>query len=188
MINLNNFKHLLVIDLEATCSDDNSFPRDEMEIIEIGAVMVDRATLVPVEDFNRFVRPQRHPVLTEFCTKLTTITQGDVDAALDFPTVMEQLVAWKDKFETPLFCSWGGYDRSQFYKDCAYHDVPYPFGTEHLNIKLKFSETQGRRKRYGMVPALQAAGIPIDGTHHRGIDDARNMVKLLPYITGDKRL
>jgi hypothetical protein len=30
--------------------------------------------------------------------------------------------------------------------------------------------------------------IELDGIHHRGIDDARNMVKLLPYALGRKHL
>ena len=29
--------YYLVVDLEATCSDDGAVPRDQMEIIEIGA-------------------------------------------------------------------------------------------------------------------------------------------------------
>jgi len=37
-----------------------------------------------------------------------------------------------------------------------------------------------------MARALEIAGLPLDGTHHRGIDDARNMAKLMPYILGKK--
>jgi len=27
---------------------------------------------------------------------------------------------------------------------------------------------------------LQMVGLPLDGSHHRGLDDARNIAKLLP--------
>ncbi len=37
---MQTIKYLLIIDLEATCSEDNAVPRQEMEIIEIGAVML----------------------------------------------------------------------------------------------------------------------------------------------------
>jgi len=39
-----------------------------------------------------------------------------------------------------------------------------------------------------MAEALQLAEIKLEGTHHRGIDDARNIAKLLPYILGRKQL
>lgn len=42
------------------------------------------------------------------------------------------------------------------------------------------------KKKLGMARALEIAGLPLDGTHHRGIDDARNMAKLMPYILGKK--
>jgi inhibitor of KinA sporulation pathway (predicted exonuclease) len=43
----------LVVDLEATCDEDHRIPREETEIIEIGAVLVDAERLEPVEDFRR---------------------------------------------------------------------------------------------------------------------------------------
>jgi len=36
--------YFLIVDLEATCSDDGTIPSQEMEIIEIGAVMLNRST------------------------------------------------------------------------------------------------------------------------------------------------
>jgi inhibitor of KinA sporulation pathway (predicted exonuclease) len=32
-----------------------------------------------------------------------------------------------------------------------------------------------------MARALQMVGLPLDGSHHRGLDDARNIAKLLPW-------
>ncbi|WP_189376293.1 hypothetical protein [Thalassotalea profundi] len=40
------------------------------------------------------------------------------------------------------------------------------------------------RKRQGMAGALKLAKIPHTGSHHRGIDDANNMIKLIPYVMG----
>jgi hypothetical protein len=48
--------HWLVIDLEATCCNDGQFPREEMEIIEIGAVIADGKTFEPSDEFSD-VRP-----------------------------------------------------------------------------------------------------------------------------------
>ncbi|VXD16618.1 Exonuclease RNase T and DNA polymerase III (fragment) [Planktothrix paucivesiculata PCC 9631] len=63
-----------------------------------------------------------------------------------------------------------------------------PIAYPHINLKQLFSRTQGLPKRYGMAQALQLAGIPLEGTHHRGIDDARNIAKLLPFILDQQRV
>jgi inhibitor of KinA sporulation pathway (predicted exonuclease) len=51
--------YYLIIDLEATCSDDGTVPRQEMEIIEIGAVMQSSRTFEIESEFQTFVRPVR---------------------------------------------------------------------------------------------------------------------------------
>jgi len=180
--------HFLVIDLEATCCNQKTVPRHEMEIIEIGAVMVARESLQTVSEFQTFIQPVRHPRLTPFCTELTSITQNDVSTAVCFPQALDALINWSREYEPFLFCSWGDYDKSQFQQDCRYHGREYPFGKEHLNLKKQFSLTQGYPRKFGMTRALKLTGLPLEGTHHRGIDDARNMVRMLPWIVGDLKV
>lgn len=182
------FPYILVVDLEATCCDRQSIRRQEMEIIEIGAVMVDSQSLEPVDEFQTFVRPVRNPRLTPFCTQLTSITQTMVDTAPGLPEALSAFKNWLSGYPGYLFTSWGDYDKNQFTQDCRYHQQPWPFAGPHLNIKVQFSKAQNLRKRHGMAGALRIAGLDLSGTHHRGIDDARNMVRLLPYITGRKML
>lgn len=181
-------RHYLVIDFEATCCDRNSIPREETEIIEIGAVMADAETLNVVDEFSTFVRPVRHARLTAFCTELTSITQEQVDTAPGFSDMVTRLRVWAEQYPGHLFCSWGDYDRNQLMRECRIHGVEYPFGDGHLNLKKRFSEWQDLRMKLGMAGALRRAGIPLDGTHHRGIDDARNIAKLLPFIVGDAKI
>ncbi|WP_052556767.1 3'-5' exonuclease [Enhygromyxa salina] len=176
-------KEYLVIDLEATCDNRDAVPKREMEIIEIGAVLVDGATFEPIDEFQRFVRPVRHPVLTPFCRELTSITQAQVDAAQGFVAVLDELRAFMGDRQS-LFSSWGNYDRGQFGLDAEFHQVELPFGGKHLNIKQAFSDALGTRKRFGMARALQKLGLPLVGTHHRGIDDARNIARILPFAVG----
>ncbi len=77
-------RDFLVFDLAATCDDNGADPRAEMEIIEIGAALVDGCALQPLHAFQTFVRPVRHPRLTWFCTGLTSIAQADIDSAPGF--------------------------------------------------------------------------------------------------------
>jgi len=61
---------ILVVDLEATCSDDGSIAPEEMEIIEIGACWATESGVV-LQRFQHFVRPLQRPILTPFCKSLT---------------------------------------------------------------------------------------------------------------------
>lgn len=172
----------LVIDLEATCDEGHRIPREETEIIEIGAVLLDGAFVV-VEEWQSFVRPVIHPVLTAFCTKLTSIVQAQVDEAPSF----QQAIAGLSAFiagRTPLFASWGDYDRAQLAREGERNSVVLPLGDEHLNIKEAFKQRVGDGKPRGVGQALKYAGLRFEGTAHRGIDDARNIARLLPYALG----
>ena len=176
----------LVVDVEATCDERDRVPRNQREIIEIGAVLLDAAFTV-VDEFQRFVRPVRHPRLTEFCTRLTSITQADVDRAPRFPAAIAALVEWLgERFSRTVFCSWGDYDRKQLLQDCQYHGIDYPMPARHLNLKELFAKARGLQRRLGMAKALEQAGLPLQGAHHRGIDDARNIARLLPLVFGTR--
>ncbi len=86
-------RYYLIIDLEATTSDDGSLPPEQLETIEIGGVLADAKTLDPVGEFQTFIRPVRHPILLPFCTKLTSITQAMVGDAPLFPEAFAALRA-----------------------------------------------------------------------------------------------
>jgi len=176
----------LVIDLEATCDENHRIPRAQTEIIEIGAVLSDAQTLLPIAEFSTFIKPVVHRRLTPFCTRLTSITQADVDGAPTFREAITQLGRFLGG-KNALFCSWGDYDRNQFERDASRHGVKLPFQPGHLNLKKRFSERLGETEFYGLSGALRRVGLRLQGTHHRGIDDARNITRLLPWIMGQAR-
>ena len=173
---------LAIVDFEATCCDQQTFPRDEMEIIEIGAVAVDAATGDVISEFGIFIRPVRHPMLTGFCKSLTTITQDEIDAAPVFPEALSAFAAWLGQFDRPVFCSWGDYDRKQLEKDCDFHSQPFPFSNGHRNLKAEFSEAIRSPKRFGLGQALGRLDLTFTGTPHRGIDDAKNIARVYKEI------
>jgi len=172
--------YYLVVDLEATCDDLGAVPRHESETIEIGAVLVDGASLRPIAEQTIFVRPVVHTALTPFCTRLTTITQDMVEHALGFVAAATRLAAFGDG---ALFCSWGAYDRNQLAADARRHGIAPPL-SDHWNLKEAYAERAGTRRGLGNQAALRRLGLEPAGTHHRGIDDARNIARLLPYILG----
>jgi inhibitor of KinA sporulation pathway (predicted exonuclease) len=99
----------LIIDFEATCWTDGINHNDN-EIIEIGAVMVQ--DFKKIGEFGSFVKPVRNPILSDFCTRLTSITQVDVDKAANFVEVLFSLAIFVKQFkmlypnDDVVFCSW----------------------------------------------------------------------------------
>lgn len=175
--------YYLIVDLEATCSENlREVPRDEMEIIEIGAVLLDAASLSVSAEFQTFVKPVLHPHLTPFCRSLTSITQAQVDDAPGYAEALKAFRDWFYGYGASRFCSWGDYDKRQFELDCRRHGLGYPFPGPHLNIKRAFSEALGLSKKFGLGQALAQLGLSFAGTPHRGIDDARNMARIVSHL------
>jgi len=178
------YNYFLIVDLESTCCDDGSIPKGKGEIIEIGAVMMDSKTMEVVDEFNAFIQPEKYPVLTDFCTELTTITQDNVNGASKYPVVSQELSNWLKGFDNYVFCSWGNYDKNHLALESLKYQVVNPIQAPHINVKKVFA-TEQRIKPVGMKSALTLCQIELVGTHHRGIDDARNIGKLMPYVLGN---
>lgn len=171
----------VIVDLEATCWQTGQTPA-RMEIIEIGAVFMPSAASEPTREFGKFVRPVSEPELSDFCKSLTTIKQEDVNRAEIFAEVFPQFLEWigAEKF---VICSWGAYDIKQFRIDCERHGIEFPASfNNHINLKKEFARLENIKKPCGMTGALAMLGIRLEGTHHRGIDDARNIAKIAQNI------
>ncbi|WP_017905598.1 exonuclease domain-containing protein [Pseudomonas asplenii] len=175
--------HWLVIDLEAT-TDDGGWPLAEMEIIEIGATLVNREGR-ELDHFQRFVRPLRRPLLTPFCRELTHISQANIDAAAPLAEVWEAFERWLGQHRTRLegWASWGDYDRRQLEQDWRQLQVTSLLnGVPHANLKQRFAKARKLHKPLGLNGALQLAGLQFSGQQHRALEDARNTARLLPLI------
>jgi inhibitor of KinA sporulation pathway (predicted exonuclease) len=63
-----------------------------------------------------------------------------------------------------------------------------PLGRPHQNATRLFAKAQRIGKEVGMVRACALAGIGLEGQHHRGLDDALNIAKLMPWVLGHATL
>jgi len=171
---------ILVVDVESTCWEANPPPGQMSEIIEIGLCMVDVAALERVERRSILVRPACSTV-SAYCTQLTTLTQADVDAGIPLAEAC-RVLAQEYQSGQRLFASFGDYDRQQFERNCSAFGIPYPFGPTHLNVKNLAAIAYGWSREVGMSEALKRAGLPLEGTHHRGGDDAWNIAGLLSHL------
>ncbi|MGI5163425.1 exonuclease domain-containing protein [Spirillospora sp. CA-253888] len=168
---------LNVVDVEATCWTGRPPPGQTSEIIEIGLCVVDLAARERVAKHRVLVRPRRSEV-SAFCTELTGLTPQEVARGVTFDEACELLVEAHGA-RTRAWASWGDYDRKQFERQCGPGGPRYPFGRRHANAKKIFTEAHGLRRRPGMAQALEHAGLPLEGRHHSGPDDAWNIGALV---------
>lgn len=174
-------KLCLVIDVEATCwlkNPPSGTPVKERqnEIIEIGITPVSLPDKEILESESIIVWPTTTEI-SEFCTELTTLTPEFVqENGRSFRDAIEYM---QDKYRTNrnMWASWGKYDDQAFIRQCGRENVRYPFNNNHLNVKSLFSWKHGFS--CGMSKALKVVKIPLEGTHHRGVDDSRNIAKVL---------
>ncbi|WP_412548948.1 3'-5' exonuclease [Ralstonia pseudosolanacearum] len=173
--------NILVVDLEATC--DQNAPAFDMETIEVGAVWV-AADGAVLDRFQAFARPVVNPTLAPFCSTLTGIHQSDVDSAPPFPAMAETLRAFVARHRQPgsTWASWGAWDHKQLERDSMRHGITPPIDLPHVNAKRLFSKARRIGKEVGMAKACELVGLQIEGTHHRALDDALNVARLLLWV------
>ena len=176
-------KYKLVVDLEATCCANNEFPRYEMEIIEIGAVLLDSENKT-VSTFQTFVKPTVHPLLTDFCKELSTITQDQVDTAPSFNIAMTSFLNWLHEYVIAFydFYSWGDFDKNIIVRQAKQLNYKNPkldmLLSNHFNLKQIFADRNGV-KPMGVSSALKFKGLKFENQQHRAIYDAINIAKLI---------
>ncbi|ESL05314.1 2'-phosphotransferase [Trypanosoma rangeli SC58] len=191
------FDAYVVLDFEATCERGRRLV--EPEIIEFPMVLVDARSRCIQAEFQRYVRPLVHPVLSEFCTELTGITQSMVDGAETFPSV------WEAALE---FLRGGGYgeappQRSFLFVTCGDWDLKTMLPSQ-LQTAAKAGVTLAAPSSFrrwcnlkefmrgtGLTTAcgirdlpdmLAAVNRPLVGRHHSGIDDCRNIASVLQEL------
>ncbi len=171
---------IIIIDLEATCWQGTIPDGQENEIIEIGISVLNRNSGEISQNQGFLIKPQLSTV-SAFCTELTTITQELLDKeGILFQEAIQKLVEQYNPNEH-TWASYGAYDLNMLKKQCKKLNINYPMGKDHVNVKTVFAETRSLVKPTGMNGALHILKIPLEGTHHRGVDDAKNIAKILNW-------
>lgn len=184
--------YLCVLDFEATCW--NKSPNlDRQEIIEFPSILYELNTkneVIFISEFSKYVKPVLEPVLSDFCIGLTGITQEQVNDANIIQIVYKEHFEWL-KANTPsnadiYIITCGAWDLKTMLpkeiknKKLHYHQVYKTY----INIKDEF-ENFYKKKAGGMVGMLDYLNIKLEGRHHSGIDDTRNIAKILLRIISD---
>jgi len=178
-----NFKYLLILDFEANCVEEGKL--ECQEIIEFPVIVVNTETMQIEDDFfHEYIKPKVEIKITEFCTQLTGITQETVDQGIYIEEALAKLDTWINlkgfTIENSIFVTCGAWDLNTCfkneakYKKLTFNDLLKRF----INIKEVFTQVFMRDKAPGMPGMLAELGLSLDGRHHSGIDDSRNIAKI----------
>eukprot|EP00287_Rhodomonas_sp_CCMP768_P033071 CAMPEP_0202839766 /NCGR_PEP_ID=MMETSP1389-20130828/53729_1 /ASSEMBLY_ACC=CAM_ASM_000865 /TAXON_ID=302021 /ORGANISM="Rhodomonas sp., Strain CCMP768" /LENGTH=229 /DNA_ID=CAMNT_0049516287 /DNA_START=1 /DNA_END=690 /DNA_ORIENTATION=+ len=190
------YRYAVVLDFEATCWEAGQ-STDSQEIIEFPAVIVDLAApqnQPPIAEFHRYVLPTQNPLLSEFCTELTGITQDKIAGQMTIDAVLQEFAAWigQQTYLTSnetgfnfVMCTDGNWDLggvfpSEINRKQLNHLVPGYLRCGWCDIRKYFSEATGERG--GMRKMLAYLRLPLQGRHHSGIDDSRNLARILKRV------
>jgi inhibitor of KinA sporulation pathway (predicted exonuclease) len=176
------YDYICVLDFEAQCDENEKL--EVQEIIEFPVIIVDvnNKSILP-EFFHQYVKPSKYPNLFEFCKQLTGITQENVDNGKLLEEVLKDLDIFLKKTladKSFMFVTCGDWDLRQCLKtESAFKEIEYPdYLNKWINVKKAFEELKGYCK-VGMAGMLTELGLILEGRHHSGIDDARNIAKIV---------
>ncbi|KAM6121779.1 ERI1 exoribonuclease 2 [Phoenicopterus ruber ruber] len=191
------FGYLVVVDFEATCWREAA--RRGPEIIEFPAVLLNTSTGEIESEFHTYVQPQEHPILSEFCTELTGITQNQVDEGVPLKICLSQFLKWIQKIQnekkiifssdTPshstseakpcTFVTWTDWDLGVCLQyECKRKQLRKPdILNSWIDLKATYRAFYNRKPK-GLNGALQDLGIAFAGREHSGLDDSRNTARL----------
>lgn len=185
------FKYFLVLDFEAQCKSGEKI--QPQEIIEFPCLMIDSENFQILHTFHQYIKPVCHPQLTDFCTELTGITQDMVE---DCPTWAPTLASFQEWYserglstDNAAFVTCGLWDLATCLPaQCRYSEVAIPpmldLAThgQFINLKFSFQRHTGKYGK-GLKDMQRVLGLNFDGRLHSGIDDCKNIVKIMTELS-----
>lgn len=194
-----SYDYVLMIDFEANCEKDIQLV--PQEIIEFPVIMIkiygENKRPQEIGRFHSYVKPRIHK-LTEFCIKLTGITQDKVDSAKDIVEVINDFNSWLQSFGLDqwdplvpgkkfIFMSCGNWDLMTCFPNCMnYFNISYPKCFRYwLNIKKEYMRFYVKPKPYDLHALLREFDLQPYGVHHSGMDDTINIARVLILMISD---
>ncbi|MDL2301390.1 exonuclease domain-containing protein [Lachnospiraceae bacterium OttesenSCG-928-D06] len=177
----------IVLDLEwnqSNTKQEGEVNHLPFEIIEFGAIKLNRGRKAMLSEFNELVKPQVYHEMHYITSKLIHMQMAELQRGRPFPAVMGDFLSWCGD-EEYMFCTWGPTDLTvmqqnmKFYGMQELDDKPIPY----LDVQKLFSIAFEER---GVIRSLEFAidflGIEKDIPFHRAFSDAYYTAKVLGRI------
>ncbi|XP_041474047.1 ERI1 exoribonuclease 2-like [Lytechinus variegatus] len=188
------FTYLIVIDFESTCWKDKK--NTNQEIIEFPAVLLNATNGQLESEFQQYVMPDEHPILSDFCTEFTGISQEQVENGVPLFICLNKFTSWLKRIESEknvaynrstddtkklcTFVTWSDWDLGVcLHYECQRKQLYKPSTLNHWIDARAVYRNFYQRKPKGLNGALQEVGIEFSGRQHSGLDDAKNTARLV---------
>lgn len=156
---------MIVLDLEWNRGYDKT-PLDE--ILQIGAVRLDRPGGRVTGTFCAFIRPRVHRRLNRTARELPEVAVS-LDSDLDFSDAYHSFRRWC-RGETE-FAAWGADDLDILARNCAFWELDLLPVERLYDIQTAFSLTLGTRQNIALWWAVEYCQIPECFTYHNALHD-----------------
>lgn len=157
-------------------------PGEFPEVVQIGAMRFDAATLEPLGSFDVIVRPTQCPVLSDYFIRLTGISQQQVNDGIGFAAALAQFRAFANGAPAAAY----GFDDAVIRRNQALHGMAEDFHS--LNIGPWFME---HGAAYGVKPGVNSGalartvGAPLKKAvaEHNALEDVRSIITAYSFLT-----
>jgi inhibitor of KinA sporulation pathway (predicted exonuclease) len=165
---------------------DSTDKMSYQEIIEFPCVVVDIEKKEIKKDLTFHYYCKINNKLTNFATYLTGITEVQTEFGMKFEDILKLHSKWfydnftdSDNNVNALIVTCGDWDlKTMLPTQCSHIEKPIPsYMKEWCNIKKLFRSFYGTHPK-GMKYMLDYLGLTLDGKHHSGIDDCKNIAKV----------
>ncbi len=162
-----------------------SGPNEFREVVQIGAMRVDAATLQPLASFDVLVKPVKNPVVSDYFTQLTGITQGAIDAqGLGFTDALAQFRAFIGRDEAAAYGNDAGVIRENMCWNgmaCGEAD----FNTRDIGPWfMEHGAPYGVKKGVNSGALARTVGAAITHTvaEHNALEDVRSILAAYAFL------
>jgi hypothetical protein len=167
---------MVVFDLEWTAWEGSlarswSGPGEYREVIQVGAVRLDAVRFERLAVFDRLVRPVRNPVLSDYITRLSGLTNERMLAeGVSLDAALAEFAAFVG--DRPIWCNGG--DAAVLRENCALQAIACPVDTERIgNVRPLLARATGLpASRLVSCELPELLGIGRGQQCHTGAGDA----------------
>ena len=178
-------KQFVIFDTEYTAWEGSqqrrwAGPGEHREVIQLAAVMVDGTTLIEQGSFCVYIKPTINPILSEFITTLTGITQAKIDEqGAPLEVALQAFKKWSKALPNYSF----GRDSEVIDGNCALVGIQNPLRkTVFKNIRDLFSEHGIQQQNYNSSTIVRAFGVEPTRRAHDALDDVRTVLDALNLL------
>ena len=168
---------MIILDLEWNRGYDKT-PLDE--ILQIGAVRLDRPGGPILDTFCAFIRPRVHKKLNR-TAKLLPEVKASLASDLDFPTVYRRFLAWCGQDRD--FAAWGADDLDILRQNADHWRLPPPPPRSVTDLQTAFSLMLGTLQNIALWRAVEYCRIPESFTYHNALNDAMYSALITPWLS-----